>query len=64
MSIIYDIASGRTQSSPEKSNITTACDELIPALAVREPSSDDSSGQSKVFSIHLISALLKKDGAS
>jgi hypothetical protein len=64
MSIFYDMASGKTQSSPEKSNTTAARDELIPALAVREPSSGGSNEQSKALSIHLISALLNKDWTS
>ena len=64
MRIIYDMASGRIQSSPEKNNNTTASDEPIPALAVQEPSSGNSKGQSKEHSIHLISALLKKDWMS
>jgi len=64
MSIIFDMASGRIQSSPEKNNITTACDELIPALTVREPSSFGSNGQSEVFSIHVINALLRNDWES
>jgi hypothetical protein len=64
MSIIYDMANGRTQSSPEKSNTTAACNELTPALAVREPSSGGVNGQPEAPSIHLINALLKKDRAS
>jgi hypothetical protein len=64
MSIIYDMASGRSESSPEKSNTTAVRNELIPALAVRESSSCGSHGQSKGHAIHLISAVLKKVGAS
>jgi hypothetical protein len=64
MSIIYDMASGRTQSSPEKSDTTAARDEHIPALAVQEPSSGGSKEQSKTLAFHLISALLRKDGTS
>jgi len=64
MSIIYDMASGRIQLSPEKSNTTAAHDELIPELSVQESTFGGSNGQSVAISIHLISALLKKDRTS
>jgi|GEM_PF-1771574 len=61
MSIIYDMASGKPRSLSEKNNTAAARDELIPELAVQEPSSGGSNGQSKAHSIHLISALLTKN---
>lgn len=64
MSIIYDMASGRIQSSPEKCDATAARDELIPAPAVQELPSGGSKEQSKALAFHLISALLRNDGTS
>ena len=60
MSIIYDMASGRTESPPAENNTAAVCDELIPVLAVRELSSDVTDGQPAAISIHLIRALLRK----
>jgi hypothetical protein len=60
MSIIYDMASGRTESPPAENNTDAVCDELIPSLAVRELSSGGTDGQPAAFSIHLIRALLRK----
>jgi hypothetical protein len=59
MSIIYDIASGREGSRPSE-NIATVPDELIPALAVRELTSDGTDQPLAEFSIHLVHALLRK----
>ena len=64
MSIIYDMASGRTQLASEKNKNTAAYDELIPAPAVQEPFYGGLNGQSRALSIHLINALLKKDRTS
>jgi hypothetical protein len=60
MSVIYDMASGRTESPPAENNIATVPDEPIPALAVRELNSDGTDKPSADFSIHLVHALLRK----
>ena len=59
MSIIYDMASGRTESLPAENNIATVPDELIPTLAVRELTPDGTNKSSADLSIHLVHALLR-----
>ena len=61
MSIIYDMASGRTQLASEKNKNTAAYDELIPAPAVQEPFYGGPKKPSKELPVHLISALLTED---
>ena len=58
MSIIYDMASGRTESLSADNNIAIVPDELIPSLTVRELTSDVTDKPSVDFSIHLVHALL------
>jgi hypothetical protein len=60
MSIVYDMASGRTESLPAKNNIATVSGELIPSLAVQELIPDGINKPSADHSIHLIHALLRK----
>ena len=58
MSIIYDMASGRTESLSADNNIAIVPDELIPSLTVRELTSDVTDKPSADFSVHLVHALL------
>ena len=60
MSIIYDMASGRTESPSAGNNTATVPDELLPALAVRELTSDGADKPTADFSIHLVHALLRE----
>ncbi|MGB7933612.1 MAG: hypothetical protein WCH04_15560 [Gammaproteobacteria bacterium] len=60
MNIIYDMASGRTESPSTGNNIATVPDEPIPLLAVRELSSSETGRPLAAFSIHLVHALLRK----
>jgi hypothetical protein len=60
MSIIYDMASGRTESPSAGNNTATVPDELIPALAVRELSSSETDRPMVESSIHLVHAYLRK----
>jgi hypothetical protein len=60
MNVIYDMASGWTEPLPAENNIATVPDELIPARAVRELTSDGTDKPSADFSIHLVHALLRK----
>ena len=60
MSIIYDMASGRTESLPAENNIATVPDEPIPALAVRELTSDATDKPLTDFTIQLVNALLRR----
>ena len=60
MSIIYDMASSRTESLPAENNIAMVADELTAALAIREVTSEGTDKPSADFSIHLIHALLRK----
>jgi hypothetical protein len=64
MGAIYDMESGRTEPMPAENDTTAVRDETMPALAVRELPSGGTNGQSRVLSIHVISALLKEDWAS
>jgi len=61
MSIIYEMASGRTKSLPAENIIANTPDEPIPALAVRELTSDGTDRPVAEFSIHLVHALLRKE---
>lgn len=61
MSTIYDMASGRTESPAAENHTATVPDELVPALAVRELTSDGTDKPLPEFSIHLVHALLRKD---
>jgi hypothetical protein len=60
MTIIYDMADGRTQSLPEKKNTIGLYNEIIPGLAVRELSSIATDRQPRTVSVHLVRALLNK----
>jgi hypothetical protein len=59
MSIIYDMASGRTESPSAENNTATVPDELIPALAIQELTSDGTDMPSADLSIHQVHALLR-----
>jgi hypothetical protein len=60
MTVIYDMASGRTKQLPAENSIATLPDEAIPGLAVRELTSDEADMPPADFSIHLVHALLRK----
>jgi hypothetical protein len=60
MSVIYDMASGKTRLPPAENNTAAVCDELIPALDMRELPSGRIDVQPAAYSIHLVRALLRK----
>jgi hypothetical protein len=59
MSIIYDMASGWTESHPAENNIATVAAEPIPVPTIQELTFDETDKPSVDFSIHLIHALLR-----
>jgi hypothetical protein len=60
MDIIFDMASGKSPSPPVRDNTIAVHDEVIPALAMREPSPAGAEKQPLAHGIHLINALLKR----
>ncbi len=64
MSVIYDMAIGKTKSPTAENNTAAVRDEHIPALAVRELSTGGIDAQPTAFSIHLVRALLRKNWTS
>jgi hypothetical protein len=60
MDIIFDMASGKSPSPPVRDNTLAARDQVIPALAMREPSPAGAEKQPQANDIHLINALLMR----